>query len=261
MDRCHVEIWIIRYNKALAASVRVPEDALLHEGLLPRAVRQLVLNWEHTGSARQEVLAWCGALLQRIHVVWPQFRMQLLDRLSWTGTHSGTPSGALSESISRRVTGAPVAIEAVRRLVSTPATDSAGPYSLPHTPSIWLGATTGQRNWTYCDCAARYITQPDLCTVSWGQYRCVQSNVENHRGHGRFRAYECTFFWWDTHPTLRHSACERLCSHCLLYSLDQRLDSELHAYLDCPLTEKARREYVLLTKLEAFFMVQGQLNG
>ena len=85
MDRCHVEIWIIRYNKALAASVRVPEDALLHEGLLLRVVRQLVLNSEHTGSARQNVRTWCGALLQRIHVVWPQFRIQLLGRLSWTG--------------------------------------------------------------------------------------------------------------------------------------------------------------------------------
>ena len=31
------------------------------------------------------------------------------------------------------------------------------------------------------------------------------------------------------------------------------MDSEWHAYLDCPLTEKARREFLLLTKLETCF--------
>ena len=31
------------------------------------------------------------------------------------------------------------------------------------------------------------------------------------------------------------------------------MDSEWHAYLDCPLTENARREFVLLTKLETCF--------
>ena len=86
-------------RKALAASVRVLDDALLHEGLLLRAVRQLVLNCEHTGSARQNVRTWCGALLQRIHVVWPQFRIQLLGRLSWTG---GPPLGRHREPLANQ---------------------------------------------------------------------------------------------------------------------------------------------------------------
>ena len=42
-------------------------------------------------------------------------------------------------------------------------------------------------------------------------------------------------------------------SHCVLNSPEHRLDSEWHAYMDCPLTEKARREFVLTTKLETFF--------
>ena len=53
---------------------------------------------------------------------------------------------------------------------------------------------------------------------------------------------------------LRHSECERRCLYCLMHnSLDRRLDSEWHAYMDCPLNESARREFVLLTKLETFF--------
>ena len=147
LERCYGWVPVRNLdNKALASSVRVLEDALLHEGLLLRAVRQLVLNWEHTWSARQKVRTWCGALLQRIHVVWPRFRVQLLGGLSWTGgplLGRHRESLLVSEPISGSVTGAPVASEAVRRLVCTPANDSAGPYSLPYITSTWLRATTG----------------------------------------------------------------------------------------------------------------------
>ena len=52
---------------------------------------------------------------------------------------SGTPSGIFSEPISGSVTGAPVASEAVRLLLRTPATDSAEPYSIPYNTKTWLG--------------------------------------------------------------------------------------------------------------------------
>ena len=53
-------------DKAIAASVRVLEDALVHKGLLLRAVRQLVLNREHSGAVRQKARTWCGLLHARI---------------------------------------------------------------------------------------------------------------------------------------------------------------------------------------------------
>ena len=52
-------------DKAVAASVRVLEDALMHKGLLLRSVRQLVLNWEHSGAVRQKARIWCGLLPAR----------------------------------------------------------------------------------------------------------------------------------------------------------------------------------------------------
>ena len=74
-------------------------------------------------------------------------------------------------------------------------------------------------------------------------------------GMENFARTNAHFFRWDTHPTLRYSACERLCLHCLLDLPDQRLHSEWHAFLDCPLTEKAPREFVLLTNLEVFMVL------
>ena len=86
---------------------------------------------------------WCGALLQHIHVVWPRFRVQLLDRLSWTG---GPLLGRHRESLANQFLEAllvQVASEAVRRFVCTPAIDSAGPHPLSYITSSWLRATTG----------------------------------------------------------------------------------------------------------------------
>ena len=59
-------------NKALAASVRVLEDALFHAGLLLTAA-----SLEFGGGARQKVRNGCGALLQRNRVVWLRFRIKL----------------------------------------------------------------------------------------------------------------------------------------------------------------------------------------
>ena len=147
LERCYGWVPVRNLdNKALAASVRVLEDALFHAGLLLTAA-----SLEFGGGARQKVRNGCGALLQRNRVVWLRFRIKLLDRLSWTGgPFLGRHREPFCESISGRVIGTPAASEAVRRVVRTPVTDSAEPYSLPHTPSIWLGATTGQRSWIYC---------------------------------------------------------------------------------------------------------------
>ena len=72
-------------DKALVAAVRVFEDARKFQGLLGRAVYQLVLNWEHTWDSRRSETTWMGALLRRVRVVWPRFRVQLSTPLSWTG--------------------------------------------------------------------------------------------------------------------------------------------------------------------------------
>ena len=87
------------------------------------------------------------------------------------------------------------------------------------------------------------VAGTDACRV---MLRTLAGMEDFARANGHYRR-------WGAHPTLRHSACERLCLHCVLNSPEHRLDSEWHAYMDCPLTEKARREFVLTTKLETFF--------
>ena len=87
------------------------------------------------------------------------------------------------------------------------------------------------------------VAGTDACRV---MLRTLAGMEDFARANGHYRR-------WGAHPTLRHSACERLCLHCVLNSPEHRLNSEWHAYMDCPLTEKARREFVLTTKLETFF--------
>ena len=72
-------------DKALLAAARVFEDARKFQGLLGRAVHQLVLNWEHTRDSKRSERTWMGALLSRVHVVWPRFRVQFSHPVSWTG--------------------------------------------------------------------------------------------------------------------------------------------------------------------------------
>ena len=72
-------------DKALVAAARVFEDARKFQGLLGRAVHQLVLNWEHTRDSKRSERTWMGALLSRVHVVWPRFRVQFSHPVSWTG--------------------------------------------------------------------------------------------------------------------------------------------------------------------------------
>ena len=72
-------------DKALVAAVRVFEDARKFQGLLGRAVQQLVVNWENTMGARAPQKTWMGALLAKIHKVWPRFRVHIHSGISRTG--------------------------------------------------------------------------------------------------------------------------------------------------------------------------------
>ena len=111
------------------------------------------------------------------------------------------------------------------------------------------------------DSVARQVQVQQLDTLSTPIFaRCPGVNTDACRvmlrtlaGMEDFARTNAHFFRLDTYPTIRHSACERFCLHCLLNSPDQRLDSEWHVFLDCPLTEKACREFVVLTKLETCF--------
>ena len=61
----------------------------------------------------------------------------------------------------------------------------------------------------------------DACRV---MLRTLAGMEDFARANGHYRR-------WGAHPTLRHSACERLCLHCVLSSPEHRLDSEWHAIL------------------------------
>ena len=72
-------------DKAVVAAMRIFEDARQFQGLLGRAVQQLLLNWENTSGSRACWKTWMGALLGRVNPVWPRFRVHLSHNLSWTG--------------------------------------------------------------------------------------------------------------------------------------------------------------------------------
>ena len=69
----------------LIAAVRVFEDARQFQGLLGRAVQQLLVNWENTMGVRAPQKTWMGALLGQMHKVWPRFRVHLHNGINWTG--------------------------------------------------------------------------------------------------------------------------------------------------------------------------------
>ena len=83
-------------DKALLAAVRVLEDAHKYQGLFWRAVKQLALNWENTFQSLTVARTWMGALLHRMHFVWPNFCVQ---DLTWSGV---PPSETPWLPISRR---------------------------------------------------------------------------------------------------------------------------------------------------------------
>ena len=49
-----------------------------------------------------------------------------------------------------------------------------------------------------------------------------------------------------SHPGLQDGACAKLYLYCIFDTKEERLDSEWHAYMDCPLHGSARREFILL---------------
>jgi hypothetical protein len=55
------------------------------------------------------------------------------------------------------------------------------------------------------------------------------------------------------HPSLQTSIYERGCLYCCLHNDRHYIDSERHSIFDCPLNFDARREFLLLTKLDFFF--------
>ena len=60
-------------------------DARKFQGLLGRAVQQLVVNWENTMGVRAPQKTWMGALLLKMNKVWPRFRVHIHSGISWTG--------------------------------------------------------------------------------------------------------------------------------------------------------------------------------
>ena len=86
-------------DKALVAVVRVLEDAHKYKSLLWRAVKPLALNWENTLQSCAVARTWIGALLNRMHFVWPCFRAEVVLDLTWSGV---PPSVTPWLSLSRR---------------------------------------------------------------------------------------------------------------------------------------------------------------
>ena len=86
-----------------------------------------------------------------------------------------------------------------------------------------------------------------VCTDSFRMLLRILAGVED------FARTNKHFERWHTYPLLHGSTWDHSCLYCFFHHGEYHLDSEWHGFLDCPLTQRPRREFQLLTKLDHFF--------
>ena len=241
-------------DKALVAAVRVFEDARKFQGLLGRAVYQLVLNWEHTWDSRRSETTWMGALLRRVRVVWPRFRVQLSTPLSWTG---GPMLRVETKFSLARQFHEDLRIHQwqVRQcsVLNARPRESQHDFFLFHLLSaLGSGSLREKLSLEQPVTVTDTISTPifaELPTVSTESFRILLRTLAGLEDFARTNA-NC--FRRAAHPRLHHSTWDRSCLYCFYHHEQFYLDSEWHSFLECPLVRSPRREFVLLTKLHTF---------
>ena len=242
-------------DKALVAAVRVFEDARKFQGLLGRAVYQLVLNWEHTWDSRRSETTWMGALLRRVRVVWPRFRVQLSTPLSWTGGPMlrVETKFSLARQFHEDLRIYQWQVRQCSVLNARPR-ESQHDFFLFHLLSaLGSGSLREKLSLEQPVTVTDTISTPifaELPTVSTESFRILLRTLAGLEDFARTNA-NC--FRRAAHPRLHHSTWDRSCLHCFYHHEQFYLDSEWHSFLECPLVRSPRREFVLLTKLHTFF--------
>ena len=256
LDRCRGWTSVRELDdKALVAAVRVFEDARKFQGLLGRAVHQLVLNWEHTWDSKRSARTWMGALLSRVRVVWPRFRVQLSHPVSWTGAPMLRVETrfSLARQFHEDLWIHQWRVRQCNVLTLRPR-DNQQDFLLFHILAVLGSGSLREKILQQQPVAASdtlstpiFPELPNVCTASFRMLLRTLAGVADFartNAHYRRRA---------THPRLHNSTWDRSCLYCFYHHQQFYLDSEWHSFLECPLVHSSRREFLLLTKLDCFF--------
>ena len=208
------------------------EEASQDTGLLRRAIRHLVLNWECTRQLK--LVTWYGKLRRKLRQVWPTFNVRLLPELVWSGAppslvdrprrlHQRFSDSAHAAQWQRRVT----------QLRTRPPRDSQQDFLLA---AILRVHGSG-------------LVAPLFPLPASVDAKAVRALIRLCAGMGHFARVHSHYARRKLQPFLTNDSYKRSCLYCLLTSREVALDSEWHALLACPLSSSARARFFLQTEL------------
>ena len=96
----------------------------------------------------------------------------------------------------------------------------------------------------------RSLIFPELPKVNTDSFRVLLRTLAGLEDFSRTTSHHTRR---KCHLTLRTSNCSRGCLYCCFHNSTHCLDSEWHSIFDCLLNVAARKEFILLTKLDSFF--------
>ena len=243
-------------DKALVAAVRVFEDARKFQGLLGRAVQQLVVNWENTMGVRAPQKTWMGALLLKMNKVWPRFRVHIHSGISWTGAPllRQETRFSLSRQFQEDLSVGKWQVRQSDLLNSRPR-ESQHDFFLFHLIQV-LGSNRlrGKISSNEPILASETLESPifpKLPTVNTESFRVLLRTLAGLEDYARVNSHAPTRR--QIHPKLHNSTWDRSCLYCFFHHKQHFVDSEWHSFFECPLIHHPRREFLLLTRLESIF--------
>jgi hypothetical protein len=225
--------------------VRLLTDAVQCNGLLKRAVRQLHHNWNGT-QGRQRKKTWLGRAMQMIRKTWPRFSISLPAEagIRLEGTPDSTPlhtaffADAALRQWSQRQTS----------VIRAQPTQHQHDYFL----NVYLRALCSEDELTNLgrrDRIAPLKTNifPACPDAEADAVRVLLRTLAGLEDFARITAHHDRR---ATHPALALNCFKRSCLFCLVYDGSNVIDSEWHAFCECPHTKSARHRFQSRTSLE-----------
>ena len=240
-------------DKAVSRAVRVVGDALLHKGLLFRAVRQLCLNWEAAAPRQRASCTWVGLLTKRVKRTWPQFRISAGE--GGTLVVDGAPLGE-GDSPSRL---AVLYYDLVRTnkwvdrqisILRSRPSDSQQDFVIYNILAARMGAdfNVDNSNALRDNCCSSVIFRIKP-TVSTNMFRTLLRFLAGLEDFARINAH---YARRDKYPVLSNPVFKRSCLSCLLRRNINITDSEWHCLFECPCTAGPRALFNHVFAIERF---------
>ena len=236
-------------TKGEAAVVRMLSDGAQNDGLLRRSLRQLYKNWVHmTGPARKEL--WIGRVLKMVRRVWPHFTILAPEPNRFT--ISGIPpeySNMLPQRAYTTAITAKLWIARQNKLLRTPPTFHQQDYVLAE----FIRYSCSDVDLNTLAQNTRALIAPKSGTIinviPRADTDAVRVLLRTLGGMEDFARVNAHYTRREIFPNLRSDRFKHKCLFCLVYRHRIVIDTEWHAFCECPTVDAARKRFCETTKL------------